>query len=140
MKLVVATPTALVLERPDIAAVRAEDESGCFGILPGHADFLTVLAISILRWRERDGAEHYCAVRRGVLTVSGGREVTVSTREAIVSEDLDHLEDVVLTRFREAAETEQSARLESARLQTAAIRQIIRYLHPGRMPRWKAPP
>jgi F-type H+-transporting ATPase subunit epsilon len=140
MKLTVATPTAVVLQRPDVAGVRAEDESGCFGVLPGHADFLTVLSISVLRWREHDGSEHYCALRRGVLTVSGGQDVTVSTREGIVSEDLDHLEDDVLTRFRQVAEAEQSARIESARLQTAAIRRIIQYLRPGQTSRWKAPP
>jgi F-type H+-transporting ATPase subunit epsilon len=134
MKLLIATPTAIVVERPDVTAVRAEDESGGFGILPGHADFLTVLAISILRWRERDGAERYCALRHGVFTVKGGKEVTVATREAIVSEDLDHLEDVVLARFREAAEAEEDARVSSARLHMMAIRRIIQYLRPGHSP------
>jgi len=131
----VATPTAVVLERSDVMSVRAEDESGSFGVLPGHTDFLTVLTISILRWRERDGAEHYCALRRSVFTVAGGKSVTVATREAIVSEDLDHLEDVVLARFREAAEAEKDARVSSARLHMMAIRRIMQYLRPGSTPR-----
>jgi F-type H+-transporting ATPase subunit epsilon len=34
--------------------LRAEDASGSFGILPGHAPFLTALAISIVSWRKDD--------------------------------------------------------------------------------------
>ena len=134
MKLIVTTPTSVVLERRDVQSVRAEDETGSFGVLDGHTDFLTVLAISILRWRETDGKEHYCAVRRGVLTVAGGTDVTVATREAIVSEDLDRLEDVVLARFRETAQAEDDARLAGAKMHMAAIRRIIQYLRPGRAP------
>ena len=140
MRLVIATPMSLVLQRDGVVAVRAEDESGSFGIWPGHADFLTVLSISILRWRETKGNEHYCALRRGVFTVTGGQTITIATREAIVSEDFNQLEDVVLRRFREALEAEQSARVETTRLQTLAIRRIIQYLHPGRNPRLGPPP
>ena len=32
--------------------LRAEDDTGAFGILPGHADFLTVLAVSVVTWRD----------------------------------------------------------------------------------------
>ena len=109
MKLIVATPTSVAVDA-DVVSVRAEDETGGFGILDGHADFLTVLPISILRWRASDGAENYCALRRGVLTVSGGTTVHVAAREAIVSDDFEHLETVVLARFREAAEEEHEAR------------------------------
>jgi F-type H+-transporting ATPase subunit epsilon len=131
MRLLVANPTELVVDRQDVTSVRAEDESGSFGIREGHADFLTVLSISILLWRESDGKERYCALRRGVLTVSEGKEVNVATREAVVGEDLDELENVVLARFRETAEEEQTARAEVARLQMMAIRRILRYLRPG---------
>ena len=134
MKLIVATPTAVVIERSDVQSVRAEDESGSFGILSGHTDFLTVLTVSVLRWREGDGKERYCALRHGVFTVSDGTEVTVATREAIVSGDLDHLEDVVLARFRETEQAENDARVANAKMHMAAIRRIIQYLRPGRMP------
>lgn len=131
MRLVISTPTATLIDIAGVAAVRAEDESGSFGILEGHADFLTVLNISILRWRAKDGVEHYCAHRRGVLTVSGGRDVRVATREAVVGDDLETLESVVLTGYRTAFDEEQSARAESLRLQMTAIRRIIHYLRPA---------
>ena len=44
MRLTVTTPLAIVAEADDVAHLRAEDDTGAFGILPGHADFLTALA------------------------------------------------------------------------------------------------
>jgi len=131
MRLVISTPTSLIADIPDATSIRAEDESGSFGILEGHADFLTVLTISLLRWRQADGKECYCAIRRGVFSVSAGREVQVATREAITGTDPEELESAVLARFRAAADEEQTARAESLRLQMAAIRRLIQYLRPG---------
>ena len=130
MRLVISTPTSVVVDISDATAIRAEDESGSFGILEGHADYLTVVTISILRWRQADGAERYCAHRLGVLSVIGGHEVRLAVREAVLGTDPDQLEEAVLTRFREAAEEEQGARAESLRLQMTAIRRIIHYLRP----------
>jgi len=132
MRLVVTTPTEVVAETGDVVAVRAEDASGLFGILDGHADLLTVLAISVLSWRGRDGRERHCAVRGGVLTVTGGDRVAVATREAVASDDLDRLEREVLERFRETREAEQGARAASERLHLAAIRRMLAYLRPER--------
>ncbi|HTW33912.1 MAG TPA: F0F1 ATP synthase subunit epsilon [Rhizomicrobium sp.] len=131
MRLVITTPTSIVADIANATAIRAVDESGSFGILDGHADFLTVLAISILRWRQSDGAERYCAHRRGVFSVSGGRDVRFATREAVLGTDPDRLEHAVLSRFHQAAAEEQGARAESLRLQMTAIRRIIHYLRPG---------
>jgi F-type H+-transporting ATPase subunit epsilon len=133
MRLLITTPTAVVVDDPDVSAVRAEDETGSFGILDRHADFLTVLTVSVVAWHRADGRRRYCAVRRGVLRVEGGSEVAVATREAIVGDDLDHLEQVVLTQLRSALDAERTARTESMQLQMKAIRQIIRYLRPERI-------
>ncbi|HLN22636.1 MAG TPA: F0F1 ATP synthase subunit epsilon, partial [Patescibacteria group bacterium] len=72
MKLTVSTPLALLVEAEDVQAVRAEDDSGSFGILPGHADFLTALGVSVMTWRDHAGGEHHVALRGGVLEVIGG--------------------------------------------------------------------
>ena len=50
MRLTITTPLAIVVEADDVAHLRAEDETGAFGILPGHADFLTALAVSVASW------------------------------------------------------------------------------------------
>jgi F-type H+-transporting ATPase subunit epsilon len=132
MRLLITTPSAVVVDDSDVTAVRAEDETGSFGILARHADFLTVLTVSVVAWHRADYRRRYCAVRRGVLRVESGREVAVATREAIVGDDLDHLEQVVLTQLRDALDAERTARTESLQLQMKAIRQIVRYLRPER--------
>jgi len=132
MRLLITTPTAVVVDEHDVSAVRAEDESGSFGILDGHAEFLTALAISVVSWRRADGRQRFCAVRRGVLSVVDGAEVAIATREAIVGDELDRLERVVLAKFHEAIEAERAVRTESLQLQMRAIRQIVRYLRPDR--------
>jgi F-type H+-transporting ATPase subunit epsilon len=132
VRLLVTTPTAVVVDRHDVVSVRAEDATGGFGVLCGHADFLTALPVSVVSWRRADGGEGHCAVRRGLLSVRDGREVAVATRDAVADDDLERLERVVLARYRETAEAESEARLGGARLHLEAVRQIVRYLRPGR--------
>ena len=132
MRLLITTPTAVVVDDRDVAALRAEDDSGSFGILQGHGDFLTALTVSIVSWRHANGERKFCAVRRGVLSVTRGTEVAIATRQALMGDDLDHLEQVVLTEFRQEIESERTARTEALQLQMKAIRQIVRFLRPER--------
>ena len=132
MRLRIITPLSVVVDEQGVLALCAEDATGSFGILPRHADFLTSLAISVVNWKSGDGSRRYCAVRRGVLTVAAGRDVAIATREAVIGDDLATLDEVVLGRFRADIETEKTERVESARLQLNAIRQIMRHLRPDR--------
>lgn len=134
MRLIVTTPLAIIADASDVTHLRAEDETGAFGILPGHADFLTALSVSVATWRNRTGAEHHIAVRSGMLEVRGGDTITIATREAIASDDLHHLETEVLATFRRQTEEERSARTDAQRLYLAAIRQIYRFLKSERPP------
>ena len=130
MRLRIVTPLSVVVDEQGVTALRAEDASGGFGILPGHADFLTSLAISVVSWESGAGRRRYCAVRRGVLTVAGGREIAIATREAVAGDDLARLDDTVLARFRADIEAERSEHVESTRLQLNAIRRIMSHLRP----------
>ena len=134
MKLSVTTPLAIAVGASDVAHLRAEDETGAFGILPGHADFLTALSISVATWRDRTGIEHHAALRGGMFQVLNGDTITIATREAIVSDDLAHLQTKVLAAFRHETEAEKSARTDAQRLYLAAIRQISRFLKSERTP------
>jgi len=131
VRLRIVSPLVVVVHNDNVLSIRAEDASGSFGIMPGHADFLTVLAISVVSWTDVDERRHHCAVRRGVLTVNGGREVTIATREAIPGDDLTTLHDTVLKKFETDLETQREEFVDSTRLQLAAIRQIMRHLRPG---------
>lgn len=131
MKLRISDQITILVDT-DVVSVRAEDASGDFGILPGHADFLTALRASIVSWRTTDGASGYCAVRNGILTVSDGTDVAVATREGHVGDDLGLLEHEVLARYRERDEAERSGRAASAKLRMRAIRHMVEALQGGR--------
>ncbi len=134
MRLTVTTPLATIAQAGDVVHLRAEDETGAFGILPGHADFLTALTISVATWRDAKGAEHHVAVRGGMLQIEGGNTITITAREAIAGDGLHRLETEVLDAFRRQNEEEQAARTDAQRLYIAAIRQICRFLKSGREP------
>jgi F-type H+-transporting ATPase subunit epsilon len=128
MRLTVATPLAVVIDTDDAVHLRAEDETGAFGILPGHADFLTALAVSVATWRDGGGSDHHIALRGGVLEVRHGNTIAIASREAICDDDLHRLETEVLETYRRTLISEQEARTDAQRLYLAAVRQIYRFL------------
>jgi F-type H+-transporting ATPase subunit epsilon len=132
MRLRVTTPTSVVTDAQGITHVRAEDATGAFGLLPGHTEFVTVLAISVLSYRDSTGGERHVAVRGGVLRMSDGATVEVATREAIANDDLDALHRAVLARFRTHAEAEAKARTRATQLNVALVRNLYRYVRAER--------
>lgn len=132
MRLLVTTPVSVIVDAEDVLHVRADDETGAFGILPGHADFVTVLTASVITWRKHIDEDHHVAVRGGVLTVRGGDLVEVATREAVGEDTLHRLGGAVLERFREEVQAEKASRVSATRLHLAAIRLLQRYLESGR--------
>lgn len=131
LRLVVSTPTTLLVDLADAQSIRAEDASGGFGVLPGHADFVTALSDHVLRWRGADGREHYCAVRGGVMTVRGGATVRVACRQGVLGDDLAQLEAVVREAAAACRAGESRARVDQTRLHAYAVRQLVRYLRPA---------
>lgn len=140
LRLTITTPTTVLVDSIDVVAVRAEDESGGFGVLPGHADLLTVLPASVVRWRERSGATRFCAVRGGVFTVSDGERVAIACRQGTTGDDLAELETDVRNMRKAQAEADKSARVEQMRLHAHAVRQLMRYLRPDRPSEFGPPP
>lgn len=134
MRLVLTTPQQSVLALEDVLAVHAEDSTGRFTILPGHADFVTVLAVAVLGWRQRSGAEGQVAVRGGVFVVRGGREVSVASRQVVVERAPGELGTAVLADLAAEEAAERAARLEATRLELATWRRLRRYLAAGHGP------
>ena len=131
LHLTVTTPAQILVDSADVSAVRAEDESGSFGILPGHAELLTTLIPSVLRWRTTDGRTGFCAVRGGVFTVSSGRNVSLACREGIIGNSLEDLEAKVRAVRTQQLNADRKARVEQVRLHALAVRQLLRYLRPN---------
>ena len=140
LRLTIVTPLQVVLDLDGVRHVRAEDATGSFGILPGHADFLTVLTVAVLMYRTgdgvdpdgRDGAvtgvEHFVGLRGGTLFVTHGRHVQVFAREAIPSDDLQALSVEVKQRLTVAATQEAEAHKRFARLEGAMLSHLTDFL------------
>lgn len=138
MRLAVTTPAGILVDVDEVRHVRAEDASGAFGLMPHHDEFLTVLEISVVTWRDHDDREHHVAVRGGVLTMTAGERVEIATREAQTGDDLAELERDVVARYRAEAEATATAAREATRLESAIVRQVLHYLRPElRVPRFR---
>ncbi|MCD1618056.1 F0F1 ATP synthase subunit epsilon [Salipiger manganoxidans] len=124
----ILTPLAIIVDQP-VRSLRAMDASGSFGILPGHADFLTRLAVSVVSWTTPEGGARFCAVRGGALTVRAGN-VAIATREAVTGDDLATLDREVLARFRAELDEERIEHVETTRLQLTAMRRMLARLQP----------
>ncbi|GGJ33298.1 F0F1 ATP synthase subunit epsilon [Neoroseomonas lacus] len=131
MRLTIATPDALLLEQDGVVSLRAEDESGTFGIMAGHVPFLTALTPSVVSWRDENGREKHCAVRGGLLTVRDGQQIAIATRQAFLGDDIARLEDKLRAGIAAAEESERTERVAAAQMQAAAIRRIMGLLRPG---------
>ncbi|MEJ1995889.1 MAG: F0F1 ATP synthase subunit epsilon [Limibacillus sp.] len=131
MKLVIATPMEIVVEAPEVRYVRAEDATGAFGILPGHADFITTLEVSVISWRNGQDEEHHAAVQGGTLVVRDGSLVEVATRQAVREDALGELGPAILQRLREERLSEESSRSSANRLHLAVVRELMRYVRPA---------
>lgn len=130
LQLRIATPGGVLVDSEGVRVVRAMDESGSFGILPEHADLLTVLPASVVEWTDAEGIRQYCAVRGGVLTVSEGRSVSIASRHAVSGASLEDLESVVEEAHAAETEADRRARVEQVRFHAQAVRHLVRYLLP----------
>jgi F-type H+-transporting ATPase subunit epsilon len=138
MRLVVTTPTDRVEDIDDVLSIRAEDETGAFGIMPGHADFVTVLPVSVVSWRNA-GRDGFIAVRGGVLTVRDGSLVEIAARGAWREDELADLGPSALAVLEKSDVEEDETRKSEHRLQMATIRQIERLVRGTREMQSAAP-
>ena len=115
-----------MLDGPALRIV-AEAENGSFCLLPRHCDFAAALVPGLFEYTpdDDDGAERYLAVDEGLL-VKSGADVYVSTRHAVVGEDLESLKRVVEEEFAALDERERAARAAVDRLEADFARRFMK--------------
>ena len=128
MKLSITTPMGIVVDNETVLSLKAEDKTGSFGIMPVHADFITVLDISVISWQGENGKMNYCAVCKGLLSVTKGREILIATREAVIGTDLESLKSSTLVKYYFDEEQEEKTRVSQEIMQAEAIKNIQKYL------------
>lgn len=126
MRLRVLLPTEILVDEP-VQKVTAEAVNGSFCLLPRHIDFVTALVPGILSFvtsvtpNER---EVFMAVNEGIL-VKCGRQVTVSTRSAVLGPDLAMLKQMIDEQFRVLDERERMARSAVVKLEADFVRRFV---------------
>ena len=123
MTLKVWVPTEVLLEQ-EVIRIKAEAENGWFGMLPRHIDFVTALVPGVMRFQSQGKPEEYLAIDRGIL-VKCGREVSVSTRNAVRGTNLVQLRADGEQQFLAVEEREKSARAFEAKLETDLVRHLL---------------
>jgi F-type H+-transporting ATPase subunit epsilon len=123
MKLTVRLPAEILLEE-EVNRIKAEADNGWFGLLEKHVDFVTALVPGILTFQACGKPEEYLAIDHGIL-VKCGREVSVSTRNAVRGVNLEQLRRDVETQFREREERDKTARAYEAKLEADLVRQLL---------------
>lgn len=100
MSLVLHLQSATQYEQvEDVASFVGEDASGSFGLLPGHARFMTVLVFGLARFRCRGGSWEYLALPGGVVDLAG-KDLFVSTRRYLRSSDYGRMHEALRQELR----------------------------------------
>ena len=104
-KLNIVTPTKM-FER-DIRYIRLKDETGFFGIMKGHIDFLTVLVPSLCYYIDTNTKEIFLAVDGGILSVRG-ETVSLTSKQVFESEDSEKLAEIIENTIWKREESEKT--------------------------------
>ena len=108
----------------EVKKITAEAENGWFCLLPKHVDFTTSLTPGILLLTTSEGKDVVLAIDEGIL-VKYGKEVVISTRNAIEGEDLGELKNRVEEIFIKTDEKEKDAQIALSKLETDFVRSFL---------------
>ena len=81
-------------EIAEVISFVGEDASGSFGILPGHARFMTSVVVGLARFRLSRGSRQYLALPGAVLYFYDNR-LTISTRRYLLDDDYKRISRVL---------------------------------------------
>jgi F-type H+-transporting ATPase subunit epsilon len=126
-RLQIVTPERVLMDGP-VTSVIAPGSEGQFGVLAGHAPFVTELGIGELRYRDSDNVEHLLAVHGGFFQVSHDHATVL----ADAAERPDEIDIERARRAQERAREEQRrvverfSEMEAARVRAALERSLNR--------------
>jgi F-type H+-transporting ATPase subunit epsilon len=121
----IVTPAGMFTR--DVRHVRLRDGSGFFGVMKGHADFLTVLVPSLCYYLDTDGREVFLAVDEGIFTVRDG-VATLAAREVFESEDAGKLSEIIESAFENRRKSEETLREMLGDIEKSFMEKTIAFL------------
>ena len=124
-RLEIVTPAAMFSR--DVTHIRLRDESGFFGVMKGHEDFLTVLLPSLCYYRDLKGKEVFLAVDAGVFSVRNGVAILTS-REVFESADPQKLAELIESAFEQRRQSEATLREMLGNIEKSFMEKMIGFL------------
>lgn len=122
-KLNIVTPTKIT--EKDITYIRLKDETGFFGILKGHTNFLTVLVPSLCYYTDVNDKEVFLAVDEGIVSVREGT-VSITSKEVFESDNAEKLAEIIETTLTKRDESEIAFRGMFAGIERSFMEKTIK--------------
>ncbi len=123
MRLKILLPTHIPVDC-EVEKVTAEAENGSFCLLPKHIDFVASLVPGILVYQEPGRQEKFIAIDEGVL-VKRQADVFVSSRDAILGDELERLSDQVQENFTIKEEEQKKAETALAKMEANFVNNFM---------------
>lgn len=124
-RLNIVTPAGIF--NRDITHIRLKDESGAFGVMKGHIDFLTVLVPSLCYYLDESGKEMFLAVDEGIFSVRKG-VATLTSREIFESTDAEKLTELMESTFEQRRKAEAGLREMLGNIEKSFIERTAAFL------------
>ena len=114
----------------NVVSLVASDDSGQFGILPGHEPMVTALSAGLIRCRSADGRIHHLACTGGVLLFRDDNVRIVSARFLIGEREEELLAQLDRSLGNEQAE-HLAGRQSRAQVERALLRRLREWSEAG---------
>ena len=102
----------------------AEDASGCFGIQPNHARFMTTLVFGLARFRLGTKEWQYLALP-GAVAYFNNNELTISTRHFLIDTDLERISTLLEQQLIIEEDNLRATRESLHRMQQAMLKRML---------------
>lgn len=116
---------ATVTRIDNVASFVGEDPSGSFGILPGHARFMTCLEMGLARFR-RQGEDWQYIAQPGSVLYFKDNALNLCTRRYFLDTDYDRITDALTRRLLAEEESLREVKKTLAQLEQEILRRLWR--------------
>jgi len=113
-----------------VSSFVGEDDSGSFGLLAGHARFMTSLIFGLARFRVEGGAWQYLAVP-GALLYFVDNELTISTRRYLCDENYERISTALSEQLLAEEENLRGMKEQLQRMEQEMLRRLSEMRRPG---------
>lgn len=107
----------------DVTSFVGQDDSGSFGILPGHGRMMTALAYGLARFRQSSDAWTYLAIPGGLLYFAGN-ELHIVTRRYCLDKSYREISTTLLDRLLAEEESLRAVKENIFRLEQEMLRRL----------------